>query len=503
MSHSHQTIAARIRASVGGKHCTVLGYGISNRPLCAWLVAHGAATLTVRDKRTREQMEADGDMERLVSLGAAVICGEEYLADIGGDLVFRTPGIRPDLPEIRRAIEQGATLTSEMELFLSLTPATVIALSGSDGKTTTTTLTARIAEAALTRTGEGRVFLGGNIGAPLLPQVEDMTERDIAVVELSSFQLMTISPAHLTRVALTNITPNHLNWHTDMEEYIAAKARLLGTEESAPRMAVLNAANPHTAALGKGLAYPVVWFSGESDLPPDWVPTGFSAERGDAVVFDANGCIVSRAGDVVTPLLAIDRIRLPGRHNVENFMTAVALSCVAVGGLAPVATPADVALVADAFTGVRHRLEPVAGRAGVRYFNSSIDSSPTRTTAALMALRAVDTGARNPIIICGGRDKNTDFAPLADALCRCVSRVILTGEAREKILVALKACPLYDPERLPVTVIPDYREAMRTACELATPGDTVLLSPACTSFDVFRNFEERGDVFCEIVRSLG
>ncbi len=497
-----QIISDRARARVAGKHCTVIGYGISNRPLCEWLVTHGAASLTVRDRRSAEKMTADGDMERLSALGATVVCGEQYLDNIEGDLVFRTPGVRPDLGGIPAAMKMGVTLTSEMELFFDLTPASVIALSGSDGKTTSTTLTSLIAEAAAARCGVGRVWRGGNIGNPLLSDVECMTAEDRAVVELSSFQLMTITPARIERVALTNVTPNHLDWHCGMEEYAAAKARLLGVGDAHPRMAVLNADNAYTREMGRASICPVVWFSGAYGLPATWMPDAFSAERGDAVVFDLDGTIVSRVGDDVTPILPIDRIRLPGRHNVENYMTAIALICVPVGGLAPVATPADVAAVAADFTGVRHRLEIVREWRGVRYVNSSIDSSPTRTEAALHALHAVDTDARDPIIICGGRDKNTDFAPLADALSRMASAVVLTGEAREKILAALKACPLYDPAKLPVTVIPDYREAMRTACEMAEDGDTVLLSPACTSFDAFRNFEERGDVFCEMVKAL-
>ena len=499
-----RSISERISDRVSGRSCTVLGYGISNRPLCEWLVSHGASSLTVRDKRTREQMQADGDIDRLAALGATVVCGEQYLADVAGDLIFRTPGIRPDLPALTRAVENGSTLTSEMELFLDLTPATVIALSGSDGKTTTTTLTARILEAAARRIGRGRVFLGGNIGSPLLSRVEEMTEADVAVVELSSFQLMTISPEKLSRVAVTNVSANHQDWHRGMEEYVAAKARLLGEGGFAPRMAVLNAANEYTCRMGveKGITYPIVWFSGEYDLPSDWTPKGYDPDRGDAVVFERDGVIVCRSANAeLTPILPVSSIRVPGRHNVENFMTAISLSCVTAGDLAPIAVPADAQSVAEAFTGVAHRLELVAEQDGVRYYNSSIDSSPARTEAALHALRSVDEGARPPIVICGGRDKNTDFAPLAEALCRSVSAVVITGEAREKILAALNACPAYDPDRLPVTVIPDYREAMRSACEMAKEGDTVLLSPACTSFDVFRNFEERGEVFRTIVQA--
>ena len=493
-------VTERIAARVSGRHCTVLGYGISNRPLCAWLVSHGAASLTVRDKRTYAQMQADGDIDRLAALGATVVAGEQYLADTAGDLIFRTPGIRPDLPELTRAVENGSILTSEMELFLDLTPATVIALTGSDGKTTTTTLASRILEVATERTGRGRVFLGGNIGAPLLPRVEEMTEADIAVVELSSFQLMTISPEHLCRVAVTNVSANHQDWHRGMEEYVAAKARLLGKDGFAPRLAVLNAENAYTREMGRGLTYPVVWFSGAYGLPATWTPEGYDPARGDAAVFERDGMIVCRsAASELIPVLPVAAIRVPGRHNVENFMTAMALSCVPAGKNAPLALPDDVRAVAEAFTGVAHRLELVAEHGGVRYYNSSIDSSPARTEAALCALHSVDAGARPPIVLCGGRDKNTDFAPLAEVLCRSVSAVVITGEAREKILASLRACPAYDPDKLPTAVIPDYREAMRAACEMAGAGDTILLSPACTSFDAFRNFEERGEVFRAIV----
>ena len=206
-------------------------------------------------------------------------------------------------------------------------------------------------------------------------------------------------------------------------------------------------------------------------------------------------------GVTETPVLDIARIRIPGRHNVENFMTAIALTH-------GYAEPADVGAVADSFLGVPHRLElvreiPRAGGA-IRFYNSSIDSSPTRTLAALSAMTEMNAreGRRAPTVICGGQDKHVPFAPLAEGLCRYASRVMITGEARDQILTALGDCPDFDPARLPVTVIPDYREAMRTACETARDGDTVLLSPACTSFDAFKNFAERGEVFRAMVNTL-
>ena len=493
-----------ILTSLKGGRCTVLGYGVSNRPLVEWLISRGASAVTVRDKSPRETLEKNGSVARLEALGVTLLCGESYLEGLDGDVIFRTPGMRPDLPEIQAAVERGAILTSEMELFLALTEARVIAISGSDGKTTTTTLTSRILTEACKRRGYGKVYLGGNIGNPLLPQVEDMTPDDFAVVELSSFQLMTMGRgAGVTRGALTNITPNHLNWHTDMEEYVAAKAHLLGGE--IPPAAVLNAGDDHTRAIGVGLARPVTWFTGAYDLPHGYLPDVLNPARGDAAVYEREGkiCAVTPAEDGVTetPVLDVSRIRVPGRHNVENFMTAIGLTL-------PYATPADVTAVADDFTGVPHRLElvrEIAREGGtIRFYNSSIDSSPTRSLAALSAMEEMNRreGRRPPTVICGGQDKHVPFDPLAAGLCTMAARVILTGEARDQILDALRACPAYDPEKLPVTVIPDYREAMKQACATAADGDTILLSPACTSFDAFKNFEERGEVFREIVKQL-
>lgn len=489
-------------------HSTVLGYGISNRPLVEWLVSHGARRITVRDKRSLADMAQSGDAARLASLGVELICGEDYLEGLDGDVIFRSPGIRPDLPALAAAVERGAVLTSEMELFLTLTEASVIAISGSDGKTTTTTLTSLILETACRRRGVGRVFLGGNIGAPLLPLVEDMTADDFAVVELSSFQLMTMGEeASVTRGALTNVTPNHLNWHTDMDEYIAAKTHLLGGK-TPPRVAVLNARDENTRRIGAALSCAVVWFTGNYDLPYGYLPDTLNPIRGDIVVYERAGKIVAVTptpdGVAETPILDVTRIRLPGRHNAENFMTAVALTCVPVGNTPALALAEDVEAVADRFTGVPHRLELVREKDGVRYYNSSIDSSPTRSVAALNAMREMNRreGRRDPIVICGGQDKHIPFDPLAEALCRLASAVVLTGEAKDQILDALCACPAYDPDTLPVTVIPDYREAMQTACLMATDGDTVLLSPACTSFDAFHNFEERGEVFRRVVMDL-
>jgi UDP-N-acetylmuramoylalanine--D-glutamate ligase len=289
-----------------------------------------------------------------------------------------------------------------------------------------------------------------------------------------------------------------------MAEYVAAKAHLLWGE-TPPEAAVLNARDENTRRIGEGLTCPVTWFTGERDLPRGYLPDTVNPARVDTAVYEREGSIViatpTADGVTETPVLEISRIRIPGRHNVENFMTAISLT-------RGYATPADVTAVANTFTGVPHRLElvreiPREGGA-IRFYNSSIDSSPTRSVAALSAMAEMNTreGRRPPVVICGGQDKHVPFDPFAEGLCAMASAVILTGEARDQILDALNACPAYDPERLPVTVIPDYREAMKYACETATEGDTILLSPACTSFDAFKNFAERGEVFRGIVKEL-
>lgn len=483
----------------------VLGYGVSNRPLVEWLTTHGVASgrITVRDRRDADKLAASGDLARLDQLGVRLVCGEHYLEGMSSEgVIFRTPGIRPDLPEIAEAVANGARLTSEMELFLELTEATVLGVTGSDGKTTTTTLTSLLVEEYLRTRGRGRMYLGGNIGAPLLSQVEAMTQDDVAVLELSSFQLMTMTRSP-ERAAVTNLSPNHLNWHTDMAEYLTAKANICTHMQETPLAGVvLNAENADTRALGLSLppSRPLIWFSSIGHGREVVVPSE-RQDCPDVALFLRNGYICAESPTDSRELLDVTRIRLPGRHNLENFMTALGLC----SGLIPLQELSRcAAAVADTFTGVPHRLELVAETGGVRYYNSSIDSSPTRTRAALDALaelREREGGVwHKPTVICGGQDKHLSFAPLAEALCLQAAAVILTGQVREQIREALLACPDYDPNALPVTVIPDWSEAMETACRSTRPGDILLLSPACTSFDAFPNFEVRGERFREIVK---
>lgn len=447
----------------------VVGLGISNLPLIEFLLSHGA-TVIARDRKSRTELGETAD--HLEKMGVALRLGEAYLEELTEPVIFRSPGLHPQTPQLCRAAQKGAKITSEMELFFELSPARVIGVTGSDGKTTTTTLTYRFLQAERALHGGGRVFVGGNIGTPLLPMVEEMTEADIAVVELSSFQLsdMQVSP---WRSAITNLSPNHLNWHCDMAEYTAAKANIFRQAGNAGL--VTNAENGDCLCLAAECGVPVTLFSSEK-TEPDAFPL-----LATDTVYVRNG-VIEYSGK---PMLALSDIRLPGVHNVENYMTAIALT-------AGLVSQEAIQQVAREFEGVPHRLERIAEKNGVTFINSSIDSSPTRTVAALSALQ------EPPIVICGGRDKHVPFDGLAQALGARARAVVLTGEAAEQIYEALERARV----TVPVYREPEFDRAVALAASLAKPGDTVLLSPACTSFDAFRNFEERGERFRTLVEGM-
>lgn len=450
-----------------GKKCTVIGLGISNLPLIDFLLAHGAIVFA------RDQKDIDKDDPKIKSFlerGVQFRCGADYLKNIDGDFVFRSPGIRPDVPEIAAAVERGAVLTSEMELFFALCPAKIFAVTGSDGKTTTTTLTYKLLEAAAKRAGDGRrVYVGGNIGAPLLPLVEQMTERDYAVVELSSFQLMTMQQSAWA-AAMTNITPNHLNWHTDMEEYTVSKYNVY--RHGAKRV-VLNADNDLTASvIGTTGAEEIVFSLTKSEK--DFAGTVKICEQ------DGYICVNSEK------ILRVADIKIPGRFNVANYMCAIGMTLGFV-------EREDIEELAKTFGGVEHRNEFVREVGGVKYYNSSIDSSPSRTMAALSSYPV------KPILICCGRDKHVPFDGLASEILNRAKALVLSGEARDQILAAMQKAGCGD---FPIVIEPEFDKAILAAKDLAADGDIVLLSPACTSFDAFKNFEERGRRFKDIVNQF-
>lgn len=441
-----------------GKKAEVLGLGVSNLPLIDFLLSCGMR-VCARDRKSREELgKTASDLE---GKGVTLITGDNYLDGIDGDYVFRSPGIRPDVAQIAAAVRKGAILTSEMELFFDLCPARTVAVTGSDGKTTTTTLISLLLKEA-----GYRVRCGGNIGTPLLPFVKEMTEADFAVLELSSFQLMTMRKSAEIAV-LTNLSPNHLDWHKGMEEYIQAKTNIFSHPEN--RIVVINADNAPSNALA---------------LPPDSEIRYFSSEKAQIPgMYEKDGDVFLDGKRV----LKKDGVLLPGRHNKQNYMAAYS-------AVRDFVSPECLARVAATFKGVEHRLEFVREYRGVRIYNSSIDSSPSRTAAALSCFKDKVN------IICGGYDKHIPFAPLADALCAHAKNVVLTGATAPAIQKALDECIAKDKPR--VLHRPLFEDAVHTAVGISVPGDVLLLSPACASFDAFKNFMVRGETFKKIINEL-
>lgn len=458
---------------IKNKRVTVVGIGVSNTPTIDFLLSCGAS-LTARDMKTREKL---GELpETLEKKGVRLILGDEYLENITEDIIFKAPGIRGDLKQFGDAVSRGAVLTSEMEVFFELCPCKIFGITGSDGKTTTTTLTYKMLELENKKRGtDTKVWVGGNIGKPLLPEIDSIKENDLAVVELSSFQLHMMKRSPFA-AAVTNVTPNHLNWHTDMEEYTLSKENIIinpGCER-----AVLNWADPITRSM-EGLTDGEVTFFTYKCEP----------ETKKTAVYAENGYIVRRTSDGVKEnILKVSDIKIPGRHNVENYMTAIALTYGFVSS-------ETVTEIAKNFGGVEHRCEFVRELDGIKYYNSSIDSSPTRTEAALRSFNS------KVIAICGGYDKNIPYEPLARPLIECTKKVVLVGATAGKIRAALTDCPDYagTPEIIGADT---FEEAVNAAKIAAESGDTVILTPASASFDMFKNFEERGNVFKNIVNGF-
>lgn len=442
------------------KRVTVVGIGVSNIPLIDFLLSFGAK-VTACDRKDFEKL---GDIAKtLEQKGIKLSLGNTYIDNIEADFVFRSPGIRNDIPQFQKALENGAVLCSEMELFFELCPCNIIAITGSDGKTTTTTLVSEI----LKKDGKN-VFLGGNIGAPLLPFVFDMNKDDFAVVELSSFQLQTMKKSPHTAI-MTNITPNHLNWHVDYDEYIDAKSNIWKYQNENDRL-VLNAENEVTLSISKKAHSKCVMFSSKNTIDG---------------VYEQDGKIYSHGKLVMNT----SDIKLPGRHNVENYMAAIA-------ALDGVVSYDSVKYVANNFGGVEHRIELVRTMGGVKYYNSSIDSSPNRTIAALGAFD------QKLIVLCGGEDKHIPYDEIGEPLCQKAKIVITNGPTGPLIDAAVRKAPSYKEGAPELYKVQNYKEATLLAHKLAKDGDIVLLSPASTSFDAFDNFMQRGNFFKELVNSL-
>lgn len=449
-----------------GKRIAVLGIGISNTPLIRLLLA-GGCQVTACDQASREKL---GPVAlELEALGASLRLGPDYLDDLDFDLIFRTPGMHPFTPQLQKAAQAGAEITSEMEVFMSLCPGRMIAITGSDGKTTTSTIISELLKA-----GGYKVHLGGNIGKPLLADTDLISPEDFVVLELSSFQLHSMRCRPHVAV-VTNISPNHLDVHPDFQDYMDAKKNIYLGQGPGDRL-VLNADEHYCRDFSLDAPSRVTFFS-RREAPKDGV-------------FLQDGMIYAAEGFEVEALMPASAIFIPGEHNVENYMAAYA-------AVRDFVSPQTLRAVAASFRGVSHRLEIVRVLRGVKYVNDSIASSPTRTIAGL---RSFDV---KPILIAGGYDKHIPFDGLGTEIVKNVKALFLTGDTAEKIKRAVTRDVEYDPMTLPITVTEDFTEAVLLAHKAAEEGDVVLLSPACASYDKFRNFAQRGDRFREIVLELG
>lgn len=453
--------------SLKGKKVAFCGIGGSNLPLIRSFAEKGAL-VTARDRRSEEKLGETA--AELKALGVNLVLGDGYLKNMDEEIIFRTPGMKYYLPELTAARARGAAVTSEMELFFDFCPCRIFAITGSDGKTTTTTVISKILEKA------GKtVHVGGNIGTPLMPRLEQMRPEDAVVAELSSFQLISMRRSPDVAV-VTNVSPNHLDMHKDMQEYIDAKKNII-LHQNAFSRAVLNADNEITA--------------------------GFAAEtRGQCLLFsrrhpvqygawmDENGEIYFSGREGTTRVMNRQDIKIPGLHNIENYLAAIC----AVWGYA---APEDIVSVARTFGGVEHRNELVRVLDGVSYYNDSIGTTPSRTINGALSLFD-----RKIILIAGGYDKNIPFDPLGPAVVQKVKTLVLIGVTAPKIEAAVKAAPGYREGCPKILHAGSLEEAVFLCRSEAESGDVVSLSPACASFDMFPNFETRGERFREIVEAM-
>lgn len=453
--------------NVNGKTVAFCGIGGSNLPLIKLFRKYGAEVIAC-DKREREALGENAELAE--SYGAKLSLGENYLSDLQADIIFRTPGMKFYMDELNAARNRGVAVTSEMEVFFDLCPCRIIAVTGSDGKTTTTTIISEILKA------QGyTVHLGGNIGRPLLPDIEIIKPEDVAVVELSSFQLISMRKSPDIAV-VTNLAPNHLDIHKDMQEYIDAKKNIV-LHQNAFGRAVLNLDNEISYSFRDIVRGRTYLFSRRSEV-----------ENG--AYMDTDGTIYMNEYGRKTRIMNADEIKIPGLHNIENYLSAIS----AVWGMADAETIKNVAV---SFGGVEHRAELVRELDGVKYYNDAIGTSPTRTIKGTLSLYD-----RKIILIAGGYDKKIPYDEMGRVVPEKVKTLILFGATADKIEAATKAAPAYSEGNPVIIRVENMEQAVAAARENAQPGDIVSMSPASASFDMYKNFAEKGLHFKRIVNEL-
>ena len=452
---------------IKGKKIAIIGIGVSNIPLLDYL-QNKSCFVTVFDKRDVTNIDKNV-LNKIIDYNMEMSLGEDYLSKLNGfDVIFRSPSCRPDTKELQEESKRGALITSEIEMLMKLTPATVIGVTGSDGKTTTTSLIYEI----IKEKGY-RCFLGGNIGIPLFTKLSEMTKDDIVILELSSFQLMDMDISPKISV-ITNVTPNHLDIHKSYNEYIESKANIF-KHQSEDGILVLNYDNDITRNFANRAEGRVVFFSSKEKL-----------ENG--IIYD-DGLIKSCEDGVRRHIINSKNVHLRGIHNQENICAAIA----ATSGLVDVDTQVR---AISKFTGVEHRLEFIREINGVKWYNDSIASSPTRTIAGLNSFD------EKIVLIAGGYDKHLDYTPIGKPIVDHVSTLILVGATSKKIYSAVKEELKAENKMLEIYQCTTLEQTVEMAYKTARKGEIVLFSPASASFDMFKNFAERGEKFKEIVNKL-
>ena len=447
---------------IAGKKVGVVGIGVSNIPLINFLLDLGAV-VTAFDKKTKEELgEVATDFN---NKGVKLELGEGYLDNLNGfDVVFKTPSMRIDSESLVKVKKEGTYITSEMEEFVRYTKGKVYGITGSDGKTTTTTIISKLLEEQGYKT-----WVGGNIGTPLFSQIEKINKDDRVVLELSSFQLMTMTE-EIDVAICTNVAPNHLDMHKDMQEYIDAKKNVFLYQNS-NELLVINGENEITREFKKEAKGIVKEFSSKREMMD-------GAYYKDGRLY-LEGKEVCKKDDIV----------IKGMHNVENYLAAF------------IATKEDVSIetmkkVAESFAGVEHRCELVREIDGVKYYNDSIASSPTRTLAGLKAF------GEKVIVIAGGYDKHIPFEPLAYEGYPYIKELILLGATKDKIKAVFDKLEQEKGIKTNIKMVESLEEAVKIAKNIAKAGDIITLSPACASFDMYPNFMVRGNKFKDIVKEL-
>ena len=450
-----------------GKKVAIIGLGVSNLPLLKYMYEK-KAKVTVFDEKDKEEVPRKL-LERLDKYETNAFFGKNCFENLKKfDIIFRSPSCLPTRKELVEEKERGAIITSEIEMLMKLCPCKIIGVTGSDGKTTTTSLIYSILKKAGYNT-----YLGGNIGIPLFTKIDEMKPDDVLVLELSSFQLMGMKISPNISV-ITNITPNHLNIHKDYEEYIDAKKTIFKYQNENDYL-VLNYDNEITRACRKEARSKVTYFSSKEKLD-----NGFIVD---------NGIIKECEDGIRKHVLNTKDVLLRGNHNFENIGAALAATKTLVDQ--------DIAVEAvKEFKAVEHRLEFVREIDNVKWYNDSVSSSPTRTIAGLNSFD------EDIVLIAGGYDKNLDYTPIAKPILKKVKTLILLGATSGKIFNAVKDEEEQEKKHVDIYMCDNLEEAINLAKKYAKPNEVVLFSPASASFDMFKNFAERGNIFKNLVNKL-